>query len=227
VVLAAGPWTTTLLPEAPISAMRTHSITVKPKRDLSSFCLYTEIHTSERNSKQTGAREVDETSGIVDTLPKRSSTRASSDKAAPVNSRTQQRIMSPEIYARPNRELYVCSQSDTDVPLPPSTEDVEVSPRYCQALADSLRGIFAPDVLSAKPIITSRRACYLPTVDNGASGGPIVGPTGSARGLILASGHGCWGMQNAPATGLLVSEMIFDGHAKSADISALDPRRVM
>lgn len=220
-ILAAGPWTTTLLPEAPISAMRTHSITVKPKKELSPFCLYTEIHRADRASRPTAESRRDEIAGL---FPK---SRPGGGIVSPLADKPLHRMMSPEIYARPNRELYICSQSDTDVPLPATTEDVEVSAQYCQALADSLRGVFAPDVLSSKPVITSRRACYLPTVDNGASGGPIVGPTGSAEGLILASGHGCWGMQNAPATGLVISEMVFDGHAKSADVSALNPTRVM
>jgi glycine/D-amino acid oxidase-like deaminating enzyme len=129
------------------------------------------------------------------------------------------------MYARPNNELYVCGQGHTDVPLPASSEEVEVSMQACQALADTVASVFAHEVLPT--VVTSRRACYLPIVSVGASGGPIIGPTGRVAGLILASGHGCWGIQNAPVTGLLVSEMIFDGCAKSVDVSGLDPTRVM
>src|SRR6266536_955951 len=38
VVLAAGPWTPSLCPEAPISSMRAHSITVKTIKELSPYC---------------------------------------------------------------------------------------------------------------------------------------------------------------------------------------------
>ena len=43
----------------------------------------------------------------------------------------------------------------------------------------------------------------------------------------MAAGHTCWGIQNAPATGKLMSEVLFDGEAKSAKIGALDPRNVL
>lgn len=70
----------------------------------------------------------------------------------------------------------------------------------------------------------AKQACYLPLVSSG--GGPIIGETG-IKGLILASGHTCWGIQNSCATGKLVSEFVFEGAAKSADIDSLDPRNVM
>lgn len=38
------------------------------------------------------------------------------------------------------------------------------------------------------------------------------------------AGHTCWGIQNGPATGLLISEFVFDGAVKSAKIDSLDPR---
>lgn len=170
VVLAAGPWTTTLLPEAPISAMRAHSITVKAKRELSPFCLYTEIHRAK--DKQAGGMDCDSSDAIEGSSASlnRVLKHANRGEGEFSHETAQQRIMSPEIYARPNGELYICSQADVEVALPASTDDVAVSPQYCQALAESLRGIFAADVLSPKPVITARRACYIPTVDGGALG---------------------------------------------------------
>ena len=35
------------------------------------------------------------------------------------------------------------------------------------------------------------------------------------------------GIQNGPGTGKLVSELVFDGEAKSAKIKSLDPRQIM
>ncbi|RYP67186.1 hypothetical protein DL769_005818 [Monosporascus sp. CRB-8-3] len=74
-------------------------------------------------------------------------------------------------------------------------------------------------VLAAAPV-TAKQACYLPQHEDG----PLVGAT-SVAGLWVASGHTCWGIQNGPGTGKLVSEFIFDGVARSADVSELDPRK--
>ena len=63
------------------------------------------------------------------------------------------------------------------------------------------------------------------TSDAGA-GGPLVGHVG-VKGLYMAAGHTCWGIQNAPGTGKVMSEFVFDGDAKSAKVKNLDPRNVM
>ena len=47
----------------------------------------------------------------------------------------------------------------------------------------------------------------------------------SVPGLFVAAGHTCWGIQNGPGTGKLMSEFVFDGAAKSADVDKLDPRK--
>jgi glycine/D-amino acid oxidase-like deaminating enzyme len=70
----------------------------------------------------------------------------------------------------------------------------------------------------------TKQACYLPSVSGG--GGPLIGETGF-KGLWMATGHTCWGIQNSCATGKLMSEFIFEGSAKSAKIESLDPRRVL
>jgi glycine/D-amino acid oxidase-like deaminating enzyme len=44
-------------------------------------------------------------------------------------------------------------------------------------------------------------------------------------GLLVAAGHTCWGIQNGPGTGKLMSEFVFDGAATSADVEQLDPRK--
>jgi len=197
IVLAAGPWTPVLFPSAPISALRAHSVTIRPPKPVSAYCLFTEINVP-----------MDDDSGY------------DSSSATPLETT---KVMSPEIYSRPNNEVYVCGAGDTDVPLPATTDDVETSKEKCQDIVDAVAGI--SDELR-EGIVTSRRACYLPTVDVGGSGGPLIGKTG-VGGLLMATGHSCWGIHNAPATGKLVSEIIFDGEAVSADISALDPQLVV
>jgi len=98
--------------------------------------------------------------------------------------------------------------------------------QYDEAQCDDLVayvGTVSP-ALAAAPVKT-KQACYLPRhVRFGEERPPLVGPT-TVPGLWVASGHTCWGIQNAPATGFLMAEMLLDGAARSADISKLDPRR--
>lgn len=196
VVLAAGPWTPVLFPSAPIASLRVHSVTIRPTRPVSAYCIFTEVPIAPGDDEHDAA--------------------AQDWSATP-------KIASPEIYSRPNNEVYVCGSGDNVVPLPVNTDAVEVSKQDCQNIVDVVSGI--SNVLR-EGVVTSRRACYLPTVDIGGSGGPLIGETG-IPGLILATGHSCWGIHNAPATGKLVSEIIFDGESISADIKGLDPRLVV
>jgi len=48
---------------------------------------------------------------------------------------------------------------------------------------------------------------------------------GSVAGAYVATGHGLWGMLNAPVTGLALAEMITEGAATSLDLDAFDPAR--
>ncbi|KAL8708158.1 MAG: hypothetical protein Q9220_006919 [cf. Caloplaca sp. 1 TL-2023] len=131
------------------------------------------------------------------------------------------KTVTPEIYARPNNEAYACGEGDHLVPLPRMTEDVETDPARCQDIIDYVSSI-SDELRDGE--VTVRQACYLPNVDGG--GGPLIGQTG-VKGLLLAAGHTCWGIQNGPATGKLMSEFVFEGRAVSASVGSLDPRRVM
>ncbi len=188
VILAAGPWTRSIYPTAPISALRAHSVTIRPTRPVSAYALFTEI-----------------------TLPAENGGKRSH---APKNA-------SPEIYARPD-EVYACGEGDTLVPVPISTDLVEVDERRCQEIVDQVSSI-SNELRDGQ--VTARQACYLPNVE-AAAAGPLIGETG-VKGLLMATGHTCWGIQNAPATGKLISEIVFDGRARSANIAALDPQRVL
>lgn len=53
VILAAGPWTPTLMPSLPITGTRAHSITVRPTRPLSAYVLFTEIALPQPGSRTT------------------------------------------------------------------------------------------------------------------------------------------------------------------------------
>lgn len=135
--------------------------------------------------------------------------------------RRHTKTVTPEIYARPNNEAYACGEGDTLVPLPKTTDDVETDEAMCQDIVDYVSSI--SDELR-DGIVTAKQACYLPNVE-AASSGPLIGETG-VKGLLMAAGHTCWGIQNGPGTGKIMSEFVFDGKAKSADIENLDPRKV-
>ncbi|EAU32429.1 conserved hypothetical protein [Aspergillus terreus NIH2624] len=189
VVIAAGPWTRSVLPEAPISSMRAHSVVIRPTRPVSAHTLFTNIE-----------------------IP------ANFDPAKP----SRPTVAAPEIYARPDDTVYACGEGDQTVPLPKTTADVEVDQTRCQEIINQV-GSISDELRNGQ--ICARQACYLPNV-TAVRGGPLVGHT-STKGLYLAAGHTCWGIQNAPGTGKLISEFVFDGQAKSAKIGSLDPRNYL
>ena len=95
---------------------------------------------------------------------------------------------SPEIYARPNNEVYACSPGDGKA-LPNSTKEVEVDEKVCDALFEQVASI-SEEMRGGE--VTVKQACYLPNVNAGPRGCPIVGETEDTRGLIIAAGHTCW-----------------------------------
>jgi len=133
----------------------------------------------------------------------------------------RQKQVSPEIYARPD-EIYACGEGDQLVPLPETTADVEVDDSRCQEVIDQVSSI-SDELRYGK--VTARQACYLPNV-SGSVSGPLVGHA-DVNGLYLATGHTCWGIQNGPGTGKLMSEFVFEGKARSANIAKLDPRKAL
>lgn len=152
VVLAAGAWSPTIVPSLPIAATRAHSITIRPKDNvtIAPYVLFTEI---------TGP------------------TSASS----------------PEIYARPDNEVYACGTGD-DEPLPRTVDDVVVDPAACDLIYAQVASI--SHQLRAGSV-EKRQACYLPSVSTG--GGPIVGEARKiAMGLYIGTGHTCWVRASSP-----------------------------
>lgn len=194
VVLAAGPWTTRLLPSAHIGGLRAHSVTIRPTRPVSNYALFTSI----------------------DLPPDFSNTGETKKK----QSRGHQTV-TPEIYARPNNEIYACGEGDHLVPLPETTEDVETDDSRCEDIVGYV-GSISDELRDGE--VTVRQACYLPICERG--DGPYIGEVSEMKGLVIASGHSCWGIQNGPATGKLVSEIVMDGKAKSSNLGKLDPKRV-
>lgn len=128
------------------------------------------------------------------------------------------KYFSPEMYARKD-EVYVCGEGDTLVELPETTDAVQVVREKCDELYHYVSKL-SPNL--SRGHILKRQACYLPVLNVPTSSGPLIGET-NVEGLFVASGHSCWGINNAPGTGKIMSELLLEGEAKSADISALDP----
>jgi glycine/D-amino acid oxidase-like deaminating enzyme len=182
VILTAGPWTKTIWKQAPISALRAHSVTIRPSRPVSAYALFTSIDMPRGNNKRG-------------------------------------ETVTPEIYARPNNEVYACGEGDQLIPLPTSSDLVQCDEARCQDIVDQVSAV--SEALRDGEV-TARQACYLPNVSRG--GGPLIGAT-SVKGLLMGAGHTCWGIQNGPATGKVLSELVYDGKVTSAEIGSLDPRK--
>lgn len=129
------------------------------------------------------------------------------------------RYSAPEIYGRKD-EIYVCGEGSHD-PLPETTNDVIATDSRCEDLFKS-SGLISSEIACGK--ITRKQACFLPVVEIPSTTGPFIGQT-NAKNLYIASGHSCWGINNAPGTGKVMAEIVLDGKAKSADVSSLSPTR--
>jgi len=192
VVLAAGPWTSHVFPEAPIDAIRAHSAVIKA--DVTPYAIFSEIDLPKDFGRTGGGN---------------------------VKRRRHGSRVSPEMYARPDGTVYACGEGDSLIPLPKSSDLVVCDQDRCQDVIDYC-GSISSRMRTGE--VLARQACYLPSVSGG--GGPLIGETG-IKGLLMATGHTCWGIQNSCATGKLISEFVFEGKAKSARIDSLDPRRVL
>ena len=135
-----------------------------------------------------------------------------------------QRRVPPEIYSRPDATIYSCGPSDTDVPLPETSDSVDIDQEACNVIYKDISSI-SREIREGEVLI--KQACYRPiVVGRKREIGPLIGQTG-IKALWLAAGHDSWGVQNGPATGKVMSEMILDGQARSADVSTLDPRLML
>ncbi|KAK4053328.1 hypothetical protein OIO90_003940 [Microbotryomycetes sp. JL221] len=126
------------------------------------------------------------------------------------------RLHEPEIYNRPDNTAYACGPTDKSA-LPELAKDVQVDAKAADAILGQVGGL-SPEYLDAcggGATVVAKQACFLPV----GSGDPVIDKIGDK--VFVAAGHSCWGITNGPATGLVMAELILDGKASSADISAL------
>ncbi|KAH9428129.1 hypothetical protein MCOR02_011618 [Pyricularia oryzae] len=198
VMVAAGSWTSTLLPKTEIGGVRAHSVVWEV--DVTPHAVFTNINLPR---------------GYI---PSHRLSRGEVVKAS-------KKLVSsdPEAYARPFKEVYACGAVDHEVELPPTADLVMVDERHCD---DIITWLSLVSPVLADAAVKHKQACYMPLREGGDEE-PMFGRT-LTPGLWLAAGHSCWGIQNAPACGLLMAEMLMDGKTSSLDenvIAAYDPRR--
>ncbi|KAI9264384.1 FAD dependent oxidoreductase [Phascolomyces articulosus] len=126
----------------------------------------------------------------------------------------------PEVYPRPDGTVYMCGATD-NTKLPSSADQIQVDSQAIREL-ERLRDTLAPELYGGDKLI-AQQACYLPVSEDGT---PFVGPHPKYKQLIIAAGHSCWGILQAPATGLMISELIVNDRISCVDreaVEALDP----
>ena len=70
--------------------------------------------------------------------------------------------------------------------------------------------------------LLSEGACYRPMCDDAL---PIMGAVPGVPGAYVATGHNCWGILNAPASGLAMAELLTAGAAGAVDLRPFSPAR--
>jgi glycine/D-amino acid oxidase-like deaminating enzyme len=127
-------------------------------------------------------------------------------------------VQTPELFPRADGTTYVCAIS-SESPLPIDPARVAPDPGAIERLQAMCREL-SPALATAK--IVARQACYRPITRDGL---PLIGPVAGVEGAYVATGHGVWGILNAPATGEAMAELLVDGGARSVDLAAFHPAR--
>lgn len=211
VVIAMGPWSSVglswfatsatgepipgSLPPGLVSGLKAHSIRVKPPV------------RGGAGARSDGA-EIDATALFLEVTDAESGQQSS-----------------PEVYPRPDGEVYVCGGDDASAELPADPAHVAPDPRACEAL-ERLAAVVAPASLSTRTgaRVLGHRACFLP---QSADGLPLLGRIPGSNGGWVAAGHGCWGILGAPATGQAMASAIVSSLPTklAASAGARAPRR--
>jgi|DewCreStandDraft_4_1066084.scaffolds.fasta_scaffold00604_53 glycine/D-amino acid oxidase-like deaminating enzyme len=122
-----------------------------------------------------------------------------------------------EIYPRGDGSVVVAGLSR---PAAPPADPTAVGPDRgaAERLLEAARAVL-PALAAARRV--EPRACLRPL---SADGTPLIGPLPGRPGLWLATGHGPWGILEAPATGELLADLL-TGASPRIDARAFDPAR--
>jgi glycine/D-amino acid oxidase-like deaminating enzyme len=128
-------------------------------------------------------------------------------------------VVTVEVFPRANGNTLITAFSDgPPLPLDPAV----VTPRPTEvdrlrAICERLSPVFSSDRIIA------RQACFRPETEDGL---PLIGEVPELNGAYVATGHGPWGILNAPATGEALAERIAEGAARSIDLKPFAPVRL-
>jgi glycine/D-amino acid oxidase-like deaminating enzyme len=128
-------------------------------------------------------------------------------------------VLRPEVFPRADGTTYVAGGSSQGA-LPADPADVAPDAGALERLEAACARI-SPALDGSR--IAARQACLRPITQDGL---PLIGPVTGLDGAYIASGHGVWGMLNAPATGEALAELILDGAAHSTDLAPFHPARL-
>eukprot|EP01026_Neomeris_dumetosa_P045414 TRINITY_DN3845_c0_g2_i1.p1 TRINITY_DN3845_c0_g2~~TRINITY_DN3845_c0_g2_i1.p1 ORF type:complete len:452 (+),score=53.82 TRINITY_DN3845_c0_g2_i1:44-1399(+) len=121
----------------------------------------------------------------------------------------------PEVYPRPSGEVYLCGEPETlEVPF---DGKVVLHEKKCETI---LQGASLISSSFAQSQVLKKQACFLPIPPQGV---PLIGSVPECEGVYIATGHSCWGILNAPATGLAMSQLIVDDHCTLLDLTPFEP----
>lgn len=104
------------------------------------------------------------------------------------NPQSGRTLSSPEIYPRPDNEVYACGPGD-DCILPETVDDVVVDQASCDYIYKYICSI-STELRGGK--VEKRQACLLPLLKGNDSGPVIAEATNIAKRLYVGTGHSCW-----------------------------------
>ncbi|CAG8515880.1 11850_t:CDS:2 [Ambispora gerdemannii] len=132
---------------------------------------------------------------------------------------TGRKFVEPEIYPRPDGNVYIFGELDGGE-LPETADEYIPSEIAVQNLKSNIH-ILSPDVLGVAPVVMEQ-CCFMPIPEDNR---PLIGKVPWLEGIYIASGHSVWGILNSTGTGLVMAEMLLKGQAKSIDVRKLSPMR--
>ncbi|KAH6893244.1 FAD dependent oxidoreductase [Thelonectria olida] len=147
VIVAAGPWTSRLLPRAKVEGLRAHSVVYDA--EVSPYAVFTDIALPS------------------DFVPEH--------RAKMGQKRRHKGRVDPEIYARPFGEVYACGEPDTLIPLPDTADQVQHDEAQCDDLISYI-STFSP-VLASAPVKAKQACYLPRHMRFGQESGPLIGQT--------------------------------------------------
>lgn len=132
------------------------------------------------------------------------------------------KALDPEVYPRPTGEVYICGISKEAAP-PDNPEDIVGEPDSI-AMLHQIAGTVSSHLKAGVAEAVAEQACFLPCTEDSL---PVIGEIPSAKNCYVATGHSCWGILNAPATGAALAELILEGRSTTVNLDPFSPARFL